>query len=60
MERREEKIMIDFFEESVFFGVTLSLIAYFIGVMLKKKFKLGIFNPLLIAIIISIIVLVAL
>ena len=51
--------MINFFEESVFFGVTLSLIAYFIGVMLKKKFKLGIFNPLLIAIIISIIVLVA-
>ena len=51
--------MINFFEESVFFGVTLSLIAYFIGVMLKKKFKLGIFNPLLIAIIISIIVLIA-
>ena len=51
--------MINFFEESVFFGVTLSLIAYFIGLLLKKKFKLGIFNPLLIAIIISIVFLIA-
>lgn len=51
--------MINFFEESVFFGVTLSLIAYYIGLLLKKKFKLGIFNPLLIAIIISIVFLIA-
>lgn len=49
--------MNDFFQDSVFAGVVLSLIAYFLGVMLKKKFKLGIFNPLLISIVISIIVL---
>lgn len=34
---------------STFFGVVLSLIAYEIGLFLKKKFKLAIFNPLLIA-----------
>lgn len=33
-----------------FFGVVISLIGYFIGVFLKKKLKLGIFNPLLVAI----------
>lgn len=43
------------FRSSVYFGVIVSLAAYFIGVLLKKKFKLGIFNPLLIAIIITII-----
>lgn len=41
----------------MFAGVVLSLIAYLLGVMLKKKLKLGIFNPLLIAILISIAVL---
>ena len=46
-----------FFEESMFAGVALSLIAYLIGVELKKKLKLGLFNPLLIAIVISILVL---
>lgn len=49
--------MSSFFQESMFAGVTLSLIAYLIGVLLKKKFKLGIFNPLLISIIVSIVVL---
>lgn len=43
-----------FFQNSMFAGVTLSLIAYLIGVILKKKLKLGIFNPLLISIVISI------
>ncbi len=47
--------MNSFFEESMFAGVTLSIIAYLIGTMLKKKFKLGIFNPLLIAIVVSIV-----
>lgn len=46
-----------FFQNSMFAGVVLSLIAYLLGVMLKKKLKLGIFNPLLIAILISIAVL---
>lgn len=49
--------MTDFFEEAMFFGVTLSLIAYLFGAWIKKKCKLGIFNPLLISILISIIVL---
>ena len=49
--------MADFFQESLFTGVTLSLVAYMIGVFLKKKFKSGIFNPLLISIIITIVVL---
>lgn len=49
--------MADFFQESLFTGVTLSLVAYMIGVFLKKKFKSGIFNPLLISIVITIVVL---
>ncbi len=44
-------------EESAFFGLLLSLVAYEIGILLKKKFKSGIFNPLLISIIIIIAVL---
>lgn len=34
---------------SAFFGVLISLSAYFIGLQLKKKFKLAIFNPLLVS-----------
>ena len=49
--------MNEFFQSSMFAGVALSLISYLIGMLLKKKFKLGIFNPLLIAIVVSIIVL---
>lgn len=48
-----------FFQNSMFAGVTLSLLAYIAGSLLKKKFKLGVFNPLLISIVISIWVLVA-
>ncbi|MBQ8914182.1 MAG: LrgB family protein [Lachnospiraceae bacterium] len=44
-------------ENSAFFGLLLSLVAYEIGEFLKKKFKSGIFNPLLISIIIVIAVL---
>ena len=47
-----------FFEESMFAGVALSLLAYALGVVLKKKFKLGIFNPLLISIAATILVFV--
>lgn len=50
--------MNNFFRESLFAGVTLSLVAYLLGSLLKKKFKLGIFNPLLISIIFTILVLV--
>ena len=49
--------MNNLFMNSVFAGVTLSLVTYFIGVFLKKKLKLGLFNPLLISIVLSIIVL---
>ncbi len=49
--------MNEFFQSSMFAGVALSLISYLIGMLLKKKFKLGVFNPLLIAIVVSIIVL---
>ena len=47
------------FETSLFAGVTISLVAYIIGMALKKKFKLAILNPLLISIILTIVVLVA-
>lgn len=49
--------MNDIFQNSIFAGVTLSLVAYVIGVELKKKFKLGIFNPLLVSIVVAIAVL---
>ena len=39
---------------SSFFGVALSLFAYVIGLALQKKFKKGIFNPLLISILLVI------
>ena len=49
--------MNDFFRTSVFAGVTISLLAYYIGILIKKKFKLGILNPLLISIVLTIAVL---
>lgn len=49
--------MHNFLQESVFLGVILSLAAYGIGTMLKKRFKMSIFNPLLIAVVITIVVL---
>lgn len=50
--------MNSFFEQSLFAGVVLSLLAYFLGIFLKKKFKLGLFNPLLISVAVTIIVLI--
>ena len=52
--------MNDFITESVFFGAAISLFSFWIGSLIKKKLKLGIFNPLLIAIILTIIFLKAL
>lgn len=46
--------MENFLNNSVFFGVFLSLAAYGTGLFIKNKFRLAIFNPLLIAIIIVI------
>lgn len=42
--------LMNFFENSVFFGVTISLIAYGFGHALQGKFKLAILNPLLISV----------
>ena len=42
--------MIEFIENSVFFGTFVSLGAYEIGLLMKRKFKLAIFYPLLISI----------
>lgn len=42
--------MNEFLEASVFWGALVSLGAYELGLLLKKKFRLAIFNPLLIAI----------
>ncbi len=50
--------MKEIFECSAFAGVALSLVAYYIGVFLKKKLKLAIFNPLLVSILITVIVLI--
>ena len=47
--------MSNFFESSAFLGVTVSLLSYALGSFLKKKFKTGIFNPLLISIVITIV-----
>lgn len=44
--------MKEMIENSVFFGVAISIFGYEIGLLLKKKFKWSIFNPLLISIII--------
>ena len=39
--------MFDFLENSAFFGVVISVASYGLGLLLKKKFKLAILNPLL-------------
>lgn len=43
--------------DSVFFGVMVSILAYELGVLLKKKLKLAICNPLLVSIVVVMIVL---
>ena len=43
--------MTDFCNNSVYFGVAISLVGYVIGVQLKKKFKLAVLIPLMISII---------
>lgn len=44
---------------ATFFGVTLSLLTYLLGMWLKKKFRFAFLNPLLIAIVLTMLVLVA-
>lgn len=51
--------MKEFLSESVFFGAAISILAYEFGVLLKKKLKFTICNPLLIAIVSVIVILAA-
>lgn len=39
---------------SVYFGVTISILSYILGVQLKKKFGWGLLNPLLVSIVLVI------
>ena len=52
--------MNEFFKDSLFFGVVISLIGYEIGLYLKKKLKSALCNPLLIAVVLVIVVLLVL
>ena len=45
----------DFFSEAVFLGVFITLGAYFLGIYIKQKWKMAIFNPLLLAIVFTMI-----
>lgn len=45
---------------SAFFGVAVSLMTYMLGLWLKKRFRFAFLNPLLIAIVLTLIVVVAL
>ena len=51
--------MSEFFQSSVFFGIILTFLGYGVGLLCKKKLKLALFNPILIAIVIVIGVLLA-
>lgn len=44
-----ETKMKEFLVDSAFFGAVLSLVAYEAGALLKRRFRLAVFNPLLIA-----------
>ena len=46
-----------FFQDSVFFGVVLTIAVFELGLWLKKKFKTPLLNPLLISIILIIVIL---
>lgn len=50
--------MDEFFRESLYAGVTLSLAAYGLGIVLKRRFKFALFNPLLVSIVLTISLLV--
>ena len=42
--------MNEFLQDSVFFGVFISVATYEIGALIKRKWNVAIFNPLLISI----------
>ncbi len=47
--------MHEFFAESATVGVVISFLAYYVGTLINKRFKLAILNPMLIAIILVIV-----
>lgn len=51
--------MISLLKESVYFGAAVSLLTYFLGLQLKKRFRLAVLNPLLLSIFFTIAVLLA-
>ena len=50
--------MNEFLQDSIFFGVFISIVTYEIGALIKRKWNVAIFNPLLISIALIIIFLV--
>ncbi len=50
--------MREFIENSVFFGVMITFLSYGIGMIMKKKFKSAICNPLLVSIVLILIFLI--
>ena len=51
--------MIEFISGSMFFGITLSIAAYGVGLLIMRRFNIFIFNPLLVSIALTIIFLLA-
>lgn len=49
--KERSRPMSEFMQNSVFWGVALSFVAYGIGMLLQRKFHRAIFNPLLISVI---------
>ena len=49
--------MKDFWADSVFFGLALTLLAYFLACFLQKKCRLTVFSPLLVSVILIIVLL---
>ena len=49
--------MFDFLTQATFFGAAISIAFYELGVLIKKKFKCAVFNPLLISIVFTVLVL---
>lgn len=46
--------MVDLIQKSAYFGMVISLGAFFLGSFLKKKFKWGLLNPLLLSIVFTV------
>lgn len=49
--------MYEMLQSSSFFGVLISLLSYGVGVLLKQKFRCALFNPLLVSVIATILIL---